>query len=440
MARYQFTSESVTEGHPDKLCDAISDSVLDAILAQDPKARVACESLAKTGMIVLAGEITTNAIIDYPTVVRKAVLDIGYNDSAIGFDGNTCAVLVAVEKQSPDISQGVTEGEGMHKEQGAGDQGLMFGYACDETPNLMPAPIDYAHQLAKKLTEIRKQGKVNFLRPDGKTQVTLEYENDVPVRADAIVVSTQHDDVVKYKALREALVELVVEKVMPKKLIDKNTKIHINPTGRFVVGGPQGDCGLTGRKIIVDTYGGMGRHGGGAFSGKDPSKVDRSACYYARYVAKNIIAAGLARRCEIQVAYAIGVAKPVGVYVNTFGTGKVSDERLQKYIEEKFDFRPKALIDELKLLAPQYVPTSAYGHFGRSEFSWEKTNRAAELTADLLGGKAKGTKVEKSAKVVAVAHTNGTNGSNGLNGHAKKDKKAGKKKGKKGKKVGFATA
>ncbi len=431
MARYMFTSESVTEGHPDKLCDAISDSVLDAILAQDPKARVACESLAKTGMIVLAGEITTNAILDYPTVVRRAVLDIGYNDSAIGFDGNTCAVLVAVEKQSPDISQGVTEGEGMHKEQGAGDQGLMFGYACDETPNLMPAPIDYAHQLARQLTAIRKAGKVDFLRPDGKTQVTLEYENDVPVRADAIVVSTQHDDKVKYKALREALVELVIEKVMPKKLIDKNTKIHVNPTGRFVVGGPQGDCGLTGRKIIVDTYGGMGRHGGGAFSGKDPSKVDRSACYFARYVAKNIVAAGLAKRCEVQVAYAIGVARPVGVYVNTFGTGKVSDERLQKYVEEHFDFRPKALIEELGLLAPQYLATSAYGHFGRSEFSWEKTTRAQALAADLLGGKAKGTKVE--------ARANGSNGSNGsLNGHGKKSKKDKKKK--KKEKQGFASA
>ena len=298
MARYQFTSESVTEGHPDKLCDAVSDAILDAILAQDPKARVACESLAKTGMMVVAGEITTTATIDVPTIVRRAVLEIGYNDSAIGFDGNTCAVLSAVEKQSPDISQGVTEGEGLHKEQGAGDQGLMFGYATDETPNLMPAPIDFAHQLARQLAGIRKSGKVNFLRPDGKTQVTLEYENDVPVRCDAIVVSTQHDESVKYKALREAIIELVVEKVMPKRLIDKHTKLHINPTGRFVVGGPQGDCGLTGRKIIVDTYGGMGRHGGGAFSGKDPSKVDRSACYYARFVAKNIVAAGRRSKCS----------------------------------------------------------------------------------------------------------------------------------------------
>ncbi len=446
MARYQFTSESVTEGHPDKLCDAVSDAILDAILAQDPKARVACESLAKTGMMVIAGEITTTATIEVAAIVRRAVLEIGYNDSAIGFDGNTCAVLSAVEKQSPDISQGVTEGEGLHKEQGAGDQGLMFGYATDETPNLMPAPIDYAHQLARQLASIRKNGKVNFLRPDGKTQVTLEYENDVPVRCDAIVVSTQHDESVKYKALREAVMELVIEKVMPKKLIDKNTKFHVNPTGRFVVGGPQGDCGLTGRKIIVDTYGGMGRHGGGAFSGKDPSKVDRSACYYARFIAKNIVAAGIAKRCEVQVAYAIGVARPVGIYVNTFGTGKVSDEKLQKYVEEHFDMRPKALIDELGLLAPQYHATSAYGHFGRPEFSWEKVNRAAVMAADLLGsrGKVKGTEVVRK---VAAETRNGTNGStngshgngdgNGAHATAKKagkpSKKGGKKAGKKDK-------
>ncbi len=423
MGRYQFTSESVTEGHPDKLCDAVSDGILDAILAQDPKARVACESLAKTGMVVVAGEITTTAWVDMAEIVRRTVKDIGYTDSAMGFDGNTCAVLTAVEKQSPDISQGVTEGQGLHQEQGAGDQGLMFGYATDETPNLMPAPIDYAHQLARQLASVRKAGKVNFLRPDGKTQVTLEYENDVPVRVDAIVVSTQHDESVKYKALREAVVELVIEKVMPKKLIDKHTKIHVNPTGRFVVGGPQGDCGLTGRKIIVDTYGGMGRHGGGAFSGKDPSKVDRSACYYARYIAKNIVAAGLAKRCEIQVAYAIGVAQPVGVHVNTFGTGKVSDEKLGKYVMEHFDMRPKALIEELGLLAPQYKATAAYGHFGRAEFSWERTSRATQIAADLLGGKAKGVKLEA---------TNGH--SNGLNGHGKKDKKEKKKDKKKRKK------
>ncbi len=416
MSRYQFTSESVTEGHPDKVCDQISDAILDAILAQDPGARVACESLAKTGMVVVAGEITTKAWVDMPTIVRQTVREIGYTDSSMGFDAGTCAVLTAIEKQSPDISQGVTEGEGLHKEQGAGDQGLMFGYACDETPNLMPAPIDYAHQLARQLAAIRKSGKVDFLRPDGKTQVTLEYEGDEPVRADAIVVSTQHDESVKYKTLREAVMDLVIEKVLPKKLIDKNTKFHVNPTGRFVIGGPQGDCGLTGRKIIVDTYGGMGRHGGGAFSGKDPSKVDRSACYYARFVAKNVVAAGIAKRCELQVAYAIGVAQPVGVHINTFGTGKVSDEKLAKYILDHFDMRPKALIDELNLLTPMYKATASYGHFGRSEFTWEKTNRAAVMAADLLGGKVKG-------KLVAV------NGQpdNGTGKKKDKDKKKKKK-------------
>ncbi len=415
MSRYRFTSESVTEGHPDKVCDAISDSILDGILAQDPRARVACESLAKTGMVVVAGEITTSAWVDIPVVVRNTVREIGYTDSSMGFDGNTCAVLTAIEKQSPDISQGVTEGEGLHKDQGAGDQGMMFGFATDETPNLMPAPIDYAHQLARQLAFVRKSGKVDFLRPDGKTQVTLEYEGDSPVRADAIVVSTQHDESVKYKTLREAVIELVVEHVLPKKLLDKDTKVHVNPTGRFVVGGPQGDCGLTGRKIIVDTYGGMGRHGGGAFSGKDPSKVDRSACYYARYIAKNVVAAKVARRCEVQVAYAIGVAQPVGVHVNTFGTGRVSDDKLEKYILEHFDMRPKALIEELGLLAPIYKATSAYGHFGRSEFSWEKTNRAARMADDLLPVRVKGH-----------AQTNGT-----TNGHGKANTKKGKKPAKK---------
>ena len=417
MSRYRFTSESVTEGHPDKLCDAISDAVLDAILTQDPKARVACESLAKTGMIVVAGEITTNAVVEYPVIVRNTVREIGYTGSEMGFDAETCAVLVAVEKQSPDISQGVTEGEGLHKEQGAGDQGLMFGFAVDETPNPMPAPIDYAHQLARELAAIRKSKKVSFLRPDGKTQVTLEYEDDRPARIDAVVVSTQHDDDVKYKHLRDAVMELVIEKVLPKKLLDKNTKFHVNPTGRFVIGGPQGDCGLTGRKIIVDTYGGMGRHGGGAFSGKDPSKVDRSACYYARYVAKNVVASGVARKCEVQVAYAIGVARPVGVHVNTFGTGKISDEKLEAYILEHFDMRPKALIDELGLLAPIYRPTAGYGHFGRSEFAWEKTTRAAQIATDLLGGKTKGK---------ALVMTNG----HATAGAKKKDKKKDKKKAK----------
>ncbi len=384
MSRYQFTSESVTEGHPDKLCDAVSDAVLDAILAQDPTARVACETLAKTGIVLVAGEITTSAIVEMPTIIRQTVREIGYTSSDMGFDCDSCAVMTAIEKQSPDISQGVTEGAGLYKEQGAGDQGLMFGYATDETPELMPAPIMYAHLLAKKLADIRKQGKVDFLRPDGKTQVTVEYENEVPVRCDAIVLSTQHSPDVKYKTLKEAVVELVIEKVIPKKLIDKQTKFFVNPTGRFVIGGPHGDCGLTGRKIIVDTYGGMGRHGGGAFSGKDPSKVDRSACYYARYVAKNVVAAGLAKRCEVQIAYAIGVAQPVGVHVTTYGTGKVSDETLAKYIMKNFDMRPKALIEELDLLRPGYRRTAAYGHFGRSEFTWEKIHRAAKLAADLL--------------------------------------------------------
>ena len=430
MSRYRFTSESVTEGHPDKLCDQVSDAILDAILTQDKKARVACESLAKTGMVVVAGEITTTAWVDIPKIVRETVKEIGYTHSSMGFDAATCAVITAIEQQSPDISQGVTEGEGLHKEQGAGDQGLMFGYATDETPELMPAPIQYAHNLARQLAKVRKDEKVDFLRPDGKTQVTLEYENDVPVRIDAIVVSTQHDDEVKYKTLREAMIELVIEKAIPKRLIDKSTKFHVNPTGRFVVGGPQGDCGLTGRKIIVDSYGGMGRHGGGAFSGKDPSKVDRSACYYARFVAKNIVAAGLAKRCEVQVAYAIGVAQPVGVRVDTFGTGKVSDAELEKYVHAAFDMRPKALIDELDLLRPIYKPTAAYGHFGRSEFSWEKTTRAAKMTDDLLKGGAKASIKSERARLETAIHGD-TNG-NGTNGHkSKSDKKKDKKKNKK---------
>jgi S-adenosylmethionine synthetase len=403
MSRYQFTSESVTEGHPDKLCDQVSDAVLDAILTQDPKARVACETLAKTGIVMVAGEITTTAVVEMPGVIRQTVKDIGYAGSEMGFDYETCAVVTAIEKQSPDISQGVTEGEGLYKEQGAGDQGLMFGYATDETPELMPAPITYAHQLAKRLADIRKTGKVDFLRPDGKTQVTVEYENEVPVRCDAIVVSTQHSPDVKYKTLKEAVIELVIEKVIPKKLIDKNTKFFVNPTGRFVIGGPFGDCGLTGRKIIVDTYGGMGRHGGGAFSGKDPSKVDRSACYYARYVAKNVVAAGLAKRCEVQIAYAIGVAQPVGVHVTTYGTGKVNDEVLEKYILKNFDMRPKALIDELDLLRPGYKRTAAYGHFGRSEFTWEKTTRAAKLADDLLKGSNGAKKHSRKGSTAATA-------------------------------------
>jgi S-adenosylmethionine synthetase len=384
---YLFTSESVTEGHPDKICDNVSDAILDAVLTQDPRARVACETLVKTGFVVLAGEITTKAVVNFSDVARAAIRDIGYTSSDMGFDAGSCAVLVAIEAQSPDIAQGVTEGEGLYKEQGAGDQGLMFGFAVDETPELMPAPISYAHKLAKKLTEVRKKGQLAYLRPDGKTQVTVEYdENQKPLRVDAVVVSSQHSEDVKHKTLKEQIIEEVVLKVIPERLIDKKTKFWINPTGRFVLGGPFADAGLTGRKIIVDSYGGMGRHGGGAFSGKDPSKVDRSACYYARYVAKNIVAAKLARRCEVQVAYAIGVAKPVGVYVTTFGTGVVEDAKIAKVVESLFDFRPAALIDELKLLRPLYRPTAAYGHFGRTEktFTWESTERAAELADALL--------------------------------------------------------
>jgi len=389
MSSYLFTSESVTEGHPDKVCDAISDAVLDAALAGDKYSRVACETLVKTGFVVIAGEITTKSNIDFGKIARKAIKDIGYTSSDIGFDADTCGILIAVEPQSPDISQGVTEGQGLHKDQGAGDQGLMFGYACDETPELMPAPIMYAHQLSKQLAAVRKKGAVDFLRPDGKSQVTVEYENDVPKRIETVVVSTQHGPEVKHKALKEAVMELVIKKALPKHLLDSKTKYFVNPTGRFVVGGPCGDAGLTGRKIIVDTYGGMGRHGGGAFSGKDPSKVDRSACYYARFVAKNIVAAGLAKKCEVQVAYAIGVAQPMGVYVQTFGTGKIDDEALAAYVMKNFDMRPRALIEELDLLRPVYQPTSSYGHFGRSEFTWENTSRSKKLAADLLGGSAK---------------------------------------------------
>jgi len=403
MSSYLFTSESVTEGHPDKVCDAISDAVLDAALAGDKYSRVACETLVKTGFVVIAGEITTKSTIDFGKLARKAIKDIGYTSSDIGFDADTCGILIAVEPQSPDISQGVTEGQGLHKDQGAGDQGLMFGYACDETPELMPAPIMYAHQLSKQLAAVRKKNAVDFLRPDGKSQVTVEYENDVPKRIETVVVSTQHGPEVKHKALKEAVMELVIKKALPKHLLDSKTKYFVNPTGRFVVGGPCGDAGLTGRKIIVDTYGGMGRHGGGAFSGKDPSKVDRSACYYARFVAKNIVAAGLAKKCEVQVAYAIGVAQPMGVYVQTFGTGKVEDEKLAEYVMKNFDMRPRALIEELDLLRPIYQPTSSYGHFGRSEFAWEKTERAKKLAADLGGTVVKSTNGTKSNGVEAPA-------------------------------------
>ena len=390
MSRYLFTSESVSEGHPDKLCDQVSDAVLDAAIAEDPRSRVACETLCKTGFIVVAGEITTEAKnLDFGKIARSVVSDIGYTDSAMGFDATTCAVLIAVEPQSPDISQGVTEGQGLFKDQGAGDQGLMFGYACDETPELMPAPIMYAHELVLNLAKVRKAKKLSFLRPDSKSQVTVEYENDRPARIDAVVVSTQHSPEVKYKDLKEAVMELVIKKSLPSKLLDNKTKYFVNPTGRFVIGGPYGDAGLTGRKIIVDTYGGMGRHGGGAFSGKDPSKVDRSACYYARYVAKNIVASGAARRVEVQVAYAIGVAQPVGVYVNTFGTSDIDEGKLADYVKKNFDFRPKALIEELDLLRPIYRQTAAYGHFGRSEFSWERSDRAEAMAQALLGTSAR---------------------------------------------------
>jgi S-adenosylmethionine synthetase len=387
MAGYLFTSESVSEGHPDKICDAISDSVLDACLSADKRSRVACETLVKTGFVVVAGEITTSATIDYPKLVRDAIREIGYTDSSMGFDANTCAILTAVEQQSPDISQGVTQGEGLFKEQGAGDQGLMFGFAVDETPELMPMPIQLAHKLVKQQATLRKNGKLPWLRPDAKSQVTVEYDADGrPARIDAVVLSTQHEDGIKHKQITEAVIESIIKPMIPAKMIDKKTKFFVNPTGRFVVGGPFGDTGLTGRKIIVDSYGGMGRHGGGAFSGKDPSKVDRSACYFARYVAKNIVAAKLARRAEVQVAYAIGVAKPVGVYVTTFGTGVVDDEKIAKVVSELFDFRPATLIEQLDLLRPIYRKTAAYGHFGRTEksFTWEQTDRAKELADALL--------------------------------------------------------
>jgi S-adenosylmethionine synthetase len=409
MSRYLFTSESVTEGHPDKICDAISDAVLDAAIAGDKASRVACETLCKTGFVVIAGEITTKSTLDFGKIARGVIKDIGYTDSSMGFDYETCGVLTAVEPQSPDISQGVTEGQGLFKEQGAGDQGLMFGYASDETPELMPAPIVYAHALAQRLAQVRKQKKVDFLRPDGKSQVTLEYENGIPTRIDAVVVSSQHSPDVKHKDLKDAVMELVIKKALPANLLDKRTKYFVNPTGRFVIGGPFGDAGLTGRKIIVDSYGGMGRHGGGAFSGKDPSKVDRSACYYARYVAKNIVASGVATRCEVQVAYAIGVAQPTSVYVQTFGTGKVDDDVLSDYVHKNFDMRPRALIEELNLLRPIYRATSAYGHFGRSEFSWERTDRAEMIAHELLGAPLRAKAAAKgNGSSKAAAKSNGS--------------------------------
>ncbi|MFK5969949.1 MAG: methionine adenosyltransferase [Candidatus Marithrix sp.] len=374
-----FTSESVSEGHPDKVADQISDAILDALLTQDIKSRVACETMIKTGMVIVAGEITTNANIDVEHVVRETVKKIGYNSSEMGFDWESCAVLSALGKQSTDIAMGVDETES--HEQGAGDQGLMFGYATNETDVLMPAPITYSHRLVKRQAEVRKNGTLPWLRPDAKSQVTFRYEGSKPVGIDAVVLSTQHNPEVDNKTIREAVMEEIIKPVLPAEWIDNNTQIHINPTGRFVIGGPVGDCGLTGRKIIVDTYGGMARHGGGAFSGKDPSKVDRSAAYATRYVAKNIVAAGLAERCEIQVSYAIGVAEPTSIRVETFGTGKVSESRLTQLIREHFDLRPRGLVAMLDLLRPIYADTASYGHFGREEtqFTWENTDKATLL-------------------------------------------------------------
>ncbi|HEY4341774.1 MAG TPA: methionine adenosyltransferase [Steroidobacteraceae bacterium] len=382
---YVFTSESVSEGHPDKVADQISDAVLDAILAQDKRGRVACETLIKTGVVIVAGEVTTSAGIDVEALVRRTVLDIGYNSSDMGFDGASCGVLNVIGKQSPDIAQGVDRKDA--RKQGAGDQGLMFGYATNETDVLMPAAITLAHRLVKRQSEVRKKGKLPWLRPDAKSQVTLRYENDKPVGIEAVVLSTQHSDDISTRALREAVMEEILIPVLPKKWIDQRTKYHINPTGRFVVGGPVGDCGLTGRKIIVDTYGGFARHGGGAFSGKDPSKVDRSAAYAARYVAKNIVAAGLADRCEVQVSYAIGVAEPTSIMIETFGTGKVTRERLTQLVRKHFDLTPYGLREMLDLIRPIYQMTASYGHFGRTEkeFSWERTDRAEILAAELKG-------------------------------------------------------
>jgi S-adenosylmethionine synthetase len=381
MEKYLFTSESVTEGHPDKVADAISDSILDAIIAQDKNCRVACETLVTTGLAFISGEITTECYVDIPQIVRDTIRDIGYCSSHMGFDCQTCSVVTSIDRQSPDIAQGVNTGEGLYKDQGAGDQGLMFGFATDETPELMPMPITYAHKLCRRLTQVRKNGALDFLRPDGKSQVTVEYENGTPKRVDTVVVSAQHKPDVTYDDLKASIIEEVIKKVIPAEMTDGDTRYFINPTGRFVIGGPMGDCGLTGRKIIVDTYGGQGSHGGGCFSGKDPSKVDRSASYMGRYIAKNIVAAGLSKKCEIQIAYAIGVAQPVSVMVDLMGTGVVPKKMVEELVTEVFDLRPAAIIEHLDLLRPIYRKTSAYGHFGRNEpeFSWENTDMAEVL-------------------------------------------------------------
>ncbi|MCC8997716.1 MAG: methionine adenosyltransferase [Nitrosomonas sp.] len=384
MKNYLFTSESVSEGHPDKVADQISDAVLDAILSQDKNARVACETLCSTGLIVLSGEITTHASVDYNIIARETVKNIGYTSSNIGFDSTTCAVLTAFNKQSPDIAQGVNRSKEEEMDQGAGDQGLMFGFACDETPQLMPMPIYYAHRLVERQAQLRKSGRLPWLRPDAKSQVSVRYVDGKPTKIETVVISTQHDPEIAYQDLKAAVIEEIIKPVLPKEMISSDTNYLVNPTGRFVVGGPMGDCGLTGRKIIVDSYGGSAPHGGGAFSGKDPSKVDRSASYAGRYVAKNIVAAGIASKCEVQVAYAIGVAKPVSLMVNTFGTGKIDDDKIVQLIEKHFDLRPRGIIYALDLLRPIYAKTAAYGHFGRdeAEFTWERTDKANQLRAD----------------------------------------------------------
>jgi S-adenosylmethionine synthetase len=385
LSRALFTSESVSGGHPDKLADQVSDAILDAFLGGDPQSRVACETLVKTGFVVVAGEVTSSTYVDIATVVRRTVLDVGYDSSDLGFDGGSCGVLVAIEGQSPDIAQGVNEGEGLFKEQGAGDQGMMFGFACDETEQLMPLPITLAHGLMRRQHEARESGEIDWLRPDAKSQVTVEYRGGEPARIDTVVLSTQHDPGVTHEELRKRIVEEVIRPVLPARLLDRDTRYFVNPTGRFVLGGPAADAGVTGRKIIVDTYGGMGRHGGGAFSGKDPSKVDRSAAYAARWVAKNLVASGAARRAEVQVAYAIGVAEPVSIRVDAFGTGRVDEDRLVRAVRKFFDLTPKGIVNGLDLLRPIYRRTAAFGHFGRSEpeFTWERTDRADALRREL---------------------------------------------------------